>query len=197
MDRVNLQRIGTVLLFVAALLVGVAIVMDSDAGRVLNGAGGLLWFASTATLLIAAAKTRPPVWLWILLAALTITVAFIVRPSAAVPTLAGFIPAGFVIAALAPRGKILWATLVPACYLPAHIGTAVVRSAVREMLGNDAPLRTDPPPTAAIVPLLMVICALVGGYAAIRTFAPERENVDIDFEYGSDYPLDIPYRDDR
>lgn len=165
----NLQAIGTGALFFGALLVGIAIVMDSDAGRLVNGVGGVLWFAATAALTIVAARSRQPAWLWLLLAVLTITVAFIVRPSAAVPTLVGFIPAGFVMAAMARRAKLLWATLVPAWYLPAHIGTAVAGAAVRELLGHDAGLRTDPPPTAWMVPLLMVVCALIGGYAAMRT----------------------------
>ena len=165
----NLQAIGTSALLIGALLVGVAIVMDSDAGRVVNGLGGVLWFAGTAVLTIAAVRSRPPAWLWLLLTVLTVAVAFIVRPSAAVPTLVGFIPAGFVMAAMAPRAKLLWATLVPAWYLPAHIGTAVVRATVRDLLGNEASLRTDPPPTAWMVPLLMVVCALIGGLVAIRT----------------------------
>lgn len=176
MQGLQRRRFGTGMLIVSAVLVGIAIVMDSDAARIINGVGGVLWFVSTAVLIVAGAKSRPPVWLWALLAVLTITVAFIVTPSAAVPTLVGFIPAGFVMATFAPRSKVLWATLVPACYLPAHIGTAVFRSVIREMMGNDAPLRTDPPPTAAIVPLLMVVCALIGGYASIRTMAPERED---------------------
>lgn len=169
MDVRNRQAIGTAALLLGALLVGVAIVMDSDAGRVVNGLGGVLWFSGTGLLTLEAVRSRPSAWLWLLLAALTITVAFIVRPSAAVPTLVGCIPAGFVMAAMAPRAKLLWATLVPAWYLPAHIGTAVVRAALRELLGNEATLRTDPPPTAWMVPLLMVVCALVGGLAAVRT----------------------------
>lgn len=157
-----------------AALVGMAIVLEGDAGRMVNGVGGMLWFASTALLTIAAIRTRPPVWLWGLLAAVTVTVAFIVKPSAAGPTLVGFIPAGFAMAAAARRDTLLWAALVPAWYLPAHIGTAILRSAVRSMLGHDAPLRTDPPPTAAFVPALMVVCALAGGYLAARLLGSTR-----------------------
>jgi hypothetical protein len=166
--------IGTAGLALGALLVGMAIVMDSDLGRAVNGVGGLLWFASTALLSIAAARTKPPVWQWAVLALVVVTVAFIVKPSAAVPAMIGFVPAGFLLAATAPKGTLLWAALVPAWYLPAHIGTAVVRSAVNSLLGNEASLRTEPPPTAAIVPLLMVACALLGG--AIARFAQERRS---------------------
>jgi hypothetical protein len=168
------EIIGIVGLALGALLVGAAIVMDSDLGRAVNGVGGVLWFASTALLTLAAVRTRPPSWLWAALALVVITVAFIVKPSAIVPAMIGFVPAGFLVAALAPRARVLWAALVPAWYLPAHIGTAVLKSAVNSMLGNEASLRTDPPPTAAIVPMLMVACALAGGVLA--RYAVERRS---------------------
>jgi hypothetical protein len=150
----------------AALLVGTAIVLDSDFGRAVNGVGGLLWFASTAMLTHTAVRSRPPAWLWGALALVVLTVAFIVKPSAVLPAIIGFVPAGFVMAMFGGQRKILWAALVPAWYLPAHIGTAVAKSAVNSLMGNEASLRTDPPPTAAIVPLLMIACALIGGALA-------------------------------
>ncbi len=164
--------IGTAGLALGALLVGVAIVMDSDLGRAVNGVGGVLWFASTAWLTVAAVRTRPPAWLWGVLALVVIVVAFVVKPSAILPAMVGFVPAGALLAAITPRSKLLWAALVPAWYLPAHIGTAVLKSAINSLLGNEASLRTDPPPTAAIVPLLMVACALAGG--AIVHYLHER-----------------------
>jgi hypothetical protein len=160
--------IGITGLALGALLVGLAIVMDSDLGRAVNGIGGVLWFASTGLLTLAAARTRPPARLWVLLALVVITVAFIAKPSAIVPAVIGFVPAGLLLGAAAPRSRLLWAALVPAWYLPAHIGTAVLKSAVNSVLGNEAALRTDPPPTAAIVPLVMVACALLGGAIASR-----------------------------
>jgi hypothetical protein len=158
--------IGIAGLALGALLVGAAIVMDSDLGRAVNGVGGLLWFASTALMTLVAVRGRPPAWLWGVLALVVVTVAFIVKPSAIVPAMIGFIPAGALLAAIAPKSKLLWAALVPAWYLPAHIGTAVAKSAVNSLLGNEASLRTDPPPTAAIVPLVMIGCALAGGALA-------------------------------
>ncbi len=159
---------GIVGLLLAAIMVGVAIVLDGAAGRVVNGAGGLLWFASTALLTVAARHAGAPVWRWGLLALVTIAVAFVVTPSAAVPTIIGFIPAGFLMAAIARQTPLLWAALVPAWYLPAHIGTAIARSAVRSFMGHEASVRTDPPPTAAFVPALMIVCALLGGWIAAR-----------------------------
>ena len=84
--------IGITGLALGALLVGLAIVMDSDLGRAVNGIGGVLWFASTGLLTLAAARTRPPARLWVLLALIVITVAFIAKPSAIVPAVFGFVP---------------------------------------------------------------------------------------------------------
>jgi hypothetical protein len=170
-------RSGSALLLVAAAMVGIAIVLEGTAGRLINGAGGVLWFASAAILLIVAIRTRPPASLWLALVGLTMLVAFVVTPSALLPTLLGFVPAGFLIAWLAPRDRLLWAVMIPAWYLPAHIGTAVTRAAIRSAMGSDAPLRTDPPPTASFVPLLMVICAVAGGYLATMYLARHRDRV--------------------
>jgi hypothetical protein len=165
--------IGIAGLALAALLVGVAIELDGAPGRAVNGAGGVLWFASTALLTVSALRSRPPVWLWGVLALVVIAVAFVVKPSAILPAVVGFVPAGFALAAVAPSRRMLWAALVPAWYLPAHIGTAILKSAVTATLGNEASIRTDPPPTAAIVPLVMVACALAGG-AMARIVAERR-----------------------
>jgi hypothetical protein len=163
---------GVAGLTLGALLVGVAIVLDGAPGRAVNGVGGVLWFGSTALLTLAAIRTKPPAWLWAVLAVVVVAVAFVIKPSAIVPAVIGFVPAGFALGAVAPRAKVLWAALVPAWYLPAHIGTAVMKSAVNSLLGNEASLRTDPPPTAAIVPLVMVACAVAGG--AIASYLAER-----------------------
>ena len=175
----RLRDIGIVVLLVGALLVGGAIVMDGDASRIVNGVGGVLWFSATVLLTFVAVRHRPQAWVWIVLAVLTVSVAFVVKPSAWLPTLVGFVPAGVVMGWLAPRPKLLWSALVPAWYLPAHIGTAVLMSAMRSVMGREAALRTDPPPTAAFVPLLMVVCALVGGMLAQRFIGePGSRNVE-------------------
>src|SRR5690625_4465277 len=144
----DMRRTGTVMLIAAAVLIGIAIVMDSDLGRVVNGVGGVLWFASAGVLTVSGVRTDVPGWLWLVLFAVTVVVAFFVTPSAVVPALVGFVPAGFLMAAIAPRRKLLFAALVPAWYLPMHIGTAVIQSVVRAALGHEASIRTDPPPTA-------------------------------------------------
>ncbi len=159
---------GLIALLAGAILVGVAIVVDGPVGRLINGAGGILWFTSAAILTGAAVRSRPPRWLWGVLALLTVTVAFIVKPSAALPAVIGFAGTGFIMGLLVPESRMVWAALVPAWYLPAHIGTAVAMSVLDSLVGNEASLRTDPPPTAAMVPMLMVLCALLGGLIASR-----------------------------
>lgn len=166
--RLSTFQAGLALLISAATMVGIAIVMDGAMSRLLNGVGGVLWLASAAILSLTAARLKPPGRVWIALATVTVLVAFVVTPSALVPTITGFIPAGLLVAFLAPRDRLFWAAMVPAWYLPAHIGTAMATAAIRSLVGNEAPLRTDPPPTAAFVPLLMVLCALLGGYLAVR-----------------------------
>lgn len=168
MDRRTLVLIGIVELLIAAMLVGVAITLDGDAGRITNGVGGALWFGAAVILLIATLRTRPARKLWPIFALLVIAVAFVITPSALVLALIGFVPAGFVMARVAGRHELLWAAMIPAWYLPAHIGTAVAKAAGRAALGMDAPVRTDPPPTGAIVPAVMVLAALAGGYIALR-----------------------------
>jgi hypothetical protein len=63
---------------------------------------------------------------------------------------------------------LLWAKLVPAFYLPMHIGTAVLKAVGRSILGMESSIRSEPPPTAAIVPAVMVAAALAGGWIAQR-----------------------------
>jgi len=167
MGNLITTRMGTALLILGAVLVGVAIALDGSVANAINGAGGALWFASAAILLTVAIRAQPPRRMWATLVVLTLTVAFIVKPADWVLALAGFIPTGLVIGMIAARHRILWAALIAAWYLPAHIGTAVMKSAVRAAMGDEAPLRTDPPPTAAIVPLVIVLSALAGGYLAV------------------------------
>jgi hypothetical protein len=43
--------------------------------------------------------------------------------------------------------------------LPEHLGVALVKAIVREIRNQPANVRTDPPPTAALVPLAMIVAA--------------------------------------
>ncbi len=92
--------------------------------------------------------------------------AFVIKPTDLTLAVIGFGGAGFVIGMLAKTDPMLWAKLVPALYLPAHIGTAVLKAAGRSMLGMESSIRSAPPPTAAIVPFVMVAAAIAGGIVA-------------------------------
>ena len=162
------ERLGTTLLLSATLIVGASIVADGGLGRALNGIGGIAWFAAAVFLAVAAAgSTRSP-QLWAATVLLTTAVAFVIKPSDLVFAVMGFGVAGAVIVWLAPSHRLLWATLVVALYLPFHIGAAIARMVGRSIVGAEAALRTDPPPTAALVPLVMLTAALGGGLVAQR-----------------------------
>ncbi|MGN6032719.1 MAG: hypothetical protein ACTHQE_13780, partial [Thermomicrobiales bacterium] len=66
----------------------------------------------------------------------------------------------------AKADPILWAKLIPGLYLPMHIGTAVLKAVGRSALGMEASIRSEPPPTAAVVPFVMVVAAVAGGFLA-------------------------------
>ena len=160
------ERIGTGALVAATVVVGGAIALGDQPGRVLNGIGGMAWFAS-AGLLVLAARTRPShPWQWVATIGLTAAVAFVVKPSDLTLATIGLGGSGLVMGLLAKRDPMLWVKLIPALYLPMHIGTAVLKAIGRRVLGMEASIRTDPPPTAAIVPFVMVVAAVAGGLIA-------------------------------
>jgi len=162
----NLERIGTGVLVSATVIVGGAIMLGEDSGRILNGIGGLTWFASSGLLVLAARKSDTFRWQWGATIALTAAVAFVIKPTDLTLATIGFGGAGLAIGMLAKADPLLWAKLIPALYLPAHIGTAVLKAAGRSALGMEASIRSAPPPTAAIVPFVMVATAVVGGLIA-------------------------------
>jgi hypothetical protein len=89
-----------------------------------------------------------------------VILAVLVRPNELVGALIGFGAAGVVVALLAPRRPMSWAVLVPALYLPAHLVVAISRS----LLSGTPSVRTEPPPTAPFVPLVMVLVAALMGW---------------------------------
>jgi len=165
------ERSGTALLVFATIMVGISILAGGDLGRVLNGISGIVWFGAAGLLIHAARRTSSQLGLWWTVAGLTAVVAFVIRPSDMVQAAIGFGGAGLVVGILARDDELLWVKLVPALYLPFHIGTAVLRSLIRSLTGAEASIRSEPPPTAALVPLMMVVAALLGGYAAVTTKA--------------------------
>ncbi len=162
----RLERIATITLATATVVVGASIVAEGDLARVLNGVAGLAWFASSAMFVVEGKRRGATVLQRAGVIALTAGVAFVVKPSDIVLATIGFTSAAFVAGMIVRRDPILWAKMIPALYLPLHIGTAVLKAAGRSALGIESSIRTEPPPTAAIVPAVMLVAALVGGYIA-------------------------------
>lgn len=162
----TLERRATATLAAATVIVGASIVAEGDVARGLNGLAGMTWFASSAMFLYEGKKRGATAMQWAGILALTAGVAFVIRPSDLALAIAGFAPAGFVAGALMRRDPIFWAKLIPALYLPMHIGTAVLKAAGRSALGIESSIRTEPPPTAAIVPAVMLGAAIAGGWIA-------------------------------
>lgn len=175
----NFEKTGTLVLVAATILVAFSILLDGAAARLLNGAAGLAWFSAATLMAIAAWQTAPRKVVWLAAVGLTALVAFVVTPSAFVPAIVGFGVAGAAIAFVARRDIVLWAKVVVGLYLPLHIATAVAKAVYRGATGGEASLRTDPPPTAALVPLVMLLAAvasasLVGAWQDRRaTLRPE------------------------
>lgn len=170
----RLERIATGTLAIATVVVGASIVADGNLARALNGVAGLTWFASSAMFIVEGRRRGSSSLQWAGITALTAVVAFVIKPSDIVLASIGFVPAAFVAGSMVKRDPMLWAKMIPALYLPLHIGTAVLKAAGRSALGMDASIRSEPPPTAAVVPFVILAAAMVGGWAATRMKARSR-----------------------
>jgi hypothetical protein len=164
----KLERNATVTLVTATAIVGASIVADGTLARALNGVAGVTWFSSSAMFIIEGRRRGAAPLQWAGILALTAGVAFVIKPSDLTLAIAGFAPAGFVAALAVKRDPLLWAKMIPALYLPLHIGTAVLKAAGRNVMGLESSIRTEPPPTAAIVPAVMLGAAMVGGWIASK-----------------------------
>ena len=147
------------LLVAAAVVVGIAIGMDEDARRFVNGIGGLLWMIG-AFLIITRSIAAGVTWRQVgLVLAVILVLSYLIRPTdpiwAAIGLGWGGVVAGY---AGGTAGSRLGAML-GALWLPAHLLMAVVRAGIRELRDQPASLRSDPPPTAVVVPLAMVLAA--------------------------------------
>lgn len=165
-DEKNLERIATGTLATATVIVGASIVADGTLAKGLNGVAGLTWFASSALFAIEGRRRGAPGIQWAGIIGLTAVVAFVIKPSDLVLASVGFGGAGLIAGILVQRDPIFWAKMIPAFYLPLHIGTAILKAVGRNALGMESSIRTDPPPTAAVVPAIMLGAALVGGWLA-------------------------------
>lgn len=164
----QLERVATGTLATATVIVGASIVTDGTAAKVLNGIAGLTWFASSAMFIAEGRRRGSSALQWAGMIGLTSVVAFVIKPSDMALAAVGFGGAGAVMALFVKRDPLLWAKMIPALYLPLHIGTAVAKAAGRSALGIETSIRTVPPPTAAVVPAMMVVAAVAGGWLASR-----------------------------
>lgn len=155
-----------VALVVAALVVGVAIATSGQISKTINGIGGIVWIAAAVTL--ANRLRQTPGWLKLSTHAflLTLTLVLFVKPTDILWAAIGFTAAGFLLNLEAPRRRLEWAAFLAAIWLPTHLLVAATRAAERALRDLPAHMRTDPPPTAALVPFAMVICALIGSQLA-------------------------------
>lgn len=152
------------LLALAASIVGVAIALDGALSRTVNGVGVVCWIAAGAliarSLRGAAGRFRGAS----ATAAAVVVLAVVVRPSDLPAAFAGFSIAGAVIASIVRDRPMQWVLLLPAAWLPAHVALAIGQS----ILDGSTAIRTDPPPTAVLVPLAMVVAAAASGFAVSR-----------------------------
>jgi hypothetical protein len=148
------------LLLVAGLIVGAAIALGEPAlRRALNGVGGLLWLAAAAMLLWSLRTSPRRAAAGIAAAAAIVVLVWFVRPVDLALSAAGFAAAGAIVAFIGRDRPVAWALAVPAAWLPVHL----LMGAARGFIVRQGQVRTDPPPTAAIVPLSMVLAAGIAG----------------------------------
>ena len=158
-DDPNRWRLGAAGLALAAVLVGVAILLGGGASRVVNPIGALLWVGSGVLLAISLPTAQRPPLGWLVAAGSGLLLGAVVRPGNLVEATIGFAIAGALIVAAAGDRVGAWALLAPAIYLPVHLIIGVGRAIVR-----GGGVRTDPPPTASVVPLVMILAAAAGGW---------------------------------
>src|SRR4029079_7414618 len=131
---------GVPVLVLAAIVVGIAIGMDGDSRRFVNGIAGVLWLVG-ACRIITRATASGVTWRQIgLVIAVILVLSWLIRPTDPIWAVIGF-GWGVVVAAYAGRvrGSRLGAML-GSRWLPAHLLIAVVRVGIRELRDQPAAL---------------------------------------------------------
>ena len=124
----------------------------------LNAIGAVLWLVSGVLLAVSLPSAQRQLLGWAAAVASGFVLGALVRPGGLVEAIVWFALAGAVVVLAAGDRAGAWALLVPAIYLPVHLLIGIGRAILR-----DGGVRTDPPPTAAIVPLAMLLAAVVAG----------------------------------
>ena len=147
------------LLAVAAGVVGIAISIDGESRRFVNGIGGIIWIVAAARITIRAIGVGVERIQLVLVLTTILVLSVLIRPTDLLWALIGFGWGGVLVGfAGRERGSVLGA-LLAAWWLPAHLLIAISRSVIRELRDQPAALRSDPPPTALLAPLVMVLAA--------------------------------------
>ncbi len=160
----SVPRFSAELLLLASVLVGVAIVLDGAASRFVNGVAGLTWIACAVLLVREGWSTSGKGRLFGTILLIDLVLVLAVRPSDLLWASLGFLVGGALVALVATGNRERMALLLPALWLPLHLSVAVVRAVDRAIRDLPANVRTEPPPTAALVPLTMVVAAYAGGW---------------------------------
>jgi hypothetical protein len=148
-------------LLLAAIVVGIAIGMDGDARRFVNGVGGVLWLVG-AFLIFTRSVASGVGWRQIgIVIAVILVLSWLIRPTDPVWAAIGFGWGGVVVGYTGRELGSKLGAMLGALWLPAHLLIAGVRAGIRELRDQPAALRTDPPPTAVLVPLIMVLAAWI------------------------------------
>ena len=147
------------LLAVAAGVVGIAISIDGESRRFVNGIGGIIWIVAAARITIRAIGVGVERIQLVLVLTTIPVLSVLIRPTDLLWALIGFGWGGVLVGFVGrERGSVLGA-LLAAWWLPAHLLIAISRSVIRELRDQPAALRSDPPPTALLAPLVMVLAA--------------------------------------
>lgn len=165
-SRSNLQATGC--LIAASLVVALAILANGSAAKMFNGIGGVLWLASAVMLLRSLRTSDRFRAYFTLVFAVCLLLVLLVKPANLIWALIGFGVGGVLVGSITGVQALDWGPLLPALWLPTHLLVAVARAAIRSIEGSHAPVRTDPPPTAALVPFAMVVAALAGAWLVVR-----------------------------
>ena len=154
---------GGAMLIAAGALVGSAIWLDGPLSRAINGVAVLIWVAAAVVLARSLRFTERRLPPMVFVAGLIVLLVLILRPGDLVAAGIGFALGGSMLALVAPTRGVTWALLLAAAWLPVHIVLRVAFS----LLAGSARVRTEPPPTSAFVPLVMILAAFLGALFVI------------------------------
>lgn len=162
------ERTGRALLIAAAVVVGIAILASGSIAKGINGIAGILWFVAAGIIVASLWRARRRNLGFAVTFVITLTLVLLVKPADVLWAALGFTVAGAIVAFVFAERPAGWATLIPALWLPCHLLVAAGRAIGQELIDGTTHVRTSPPPTAAIVPLVMVLAAWLGGVVVIR-----------------------------